>query len=48
MPTVGNLVGVWQGSCDGLRISTATVSCDGLDLVLLNQPSFGGRLFPVG
>lgn len=48
MPTVGDLVGVRQGSCDGLRISTTTVSCDDLDLVLLDQPGLGGRLFPVG
>src|SRR5690606_8390146 len=48
MPTVGNLSCVWQGSCDGLRISTTTVSCDDLDLGLLDQPCLGGRLFPVG
>src|SRR5690606_16998898 len=48
MPTVGHLVGVWQGSCDGLRISATTVSCDDLDLGLLDQPGLGGRPFPVG
>lgn len=47
MPTVGDLIGAWQGSCDGLRISTTTVSCDDLDLGLLDQPGLGGRLFPV-
>lgn len=48
MPTVGDLICVWESSCDGLRISTATVSCDDLDLGLLDQPGLGGRLFPVG
>lgn len=48
MPTVGDLIDVWQGSCNGLRISTATVSCDDLDLGLLDQPGLGGCLFPVG
>ena len=48
MPTVGDLICVWESSCDGLRISTATVSCDDLDLGLLAQPGLGGRLFPVG
>jgi len=43
MPTVGNLTGVWQRSCDGLRISTATVSCDDLDLVS-RMSSFRSRL----
>ncbi|MCJ8151404.1 hypothetical protein MKI86_19880 (plasmid) [Shinella sp. B3.7] len=32
MPTVGDLIGVWEGLCDGLRIATTTVPCDDIDL----------------
>lgn len=37
MPAVGDLIGMWQGLCGGLRISAAAVSCDDLDLGLLDQ-----------
>jgi hypothetical protein len=48
MRAVGNLIGVWQGLCGRLGISTTAVSCDDLDLGLLEQPGIGGRRFPVG
>lgn len=48
MPVVYDLISRRQGLSGGLPISTATVSCDNLDLRLQNQPSLGGRRFPVG
>lgn len=48
MPTVGNLTRVRQGLCRCLRIPAAAVSCDDLDLGLLDQPGSGGRGLSVG
>jgi hypothetical protein len=48
MPAVGDLFGVWQGSCSGLRIPAAAVSCHDFDLRLLDQPSLSRRRFSVG
>ncbi len=45
MPTVGNLIGVWQGLCGSLRISATAVWCDDLDSGLFNEPSLGGCRF---
>jgi len=48
MPAVGDLFGVWQGLCSGLRIPAAAISCHDFDLRLLYQPCVGSRRFSVG
>ena len=48
MPAVGDLFGVWQGLCSGLRIPAAAISGDDFDLRRLDQPSLCGRGFSVG
>src|SRR4051794_11388425 len=48
IPAVGDLIGMWQGLCGGLRISATAVSGHDLDLGLLDQPGLGSRRFSVG